>query len=46
MPALILMAALGGCGWMPVNGPAATDILSGQHDPVSLNYAIVKVTPC
>jgi len=30
---------------MPVNGPAATDILSGQRDPVSLNYAIVKVTP-
>ena len=30
---------------MSVNGPATTDILSGQHDPVSLNYAIVKVTP-
>jgi len=30
---------------MPVNGPAVTDILSGQRDPVSLNYAIVKVTP-
>jgi polysaccharide export outer membrane protein len=40
-----LLAALGGCGWMSVNGPAATDILSGQHDPTSLNYAIVKVTP-
>ncbi len=39
------MAALGGCGWMSVNGPAATDILSGQRDPTSLNYAIVKVTP-
>jgi polysaccharide biosynthesis/export protein len=39
------MAALGGCGWMSVSGPAATDILSGQHDPMSLNYAIVKVTP-
>ena len=39
------MAALGGCGWMPVSGPAATDILSGQHDPTSLNYAVVKVTP-
>jgi polysaccharide export outer membrane protein len=44
-PALFLTAALGGCGWMSVNGPAATDILSGQHDPVSLNYAVVKVTP-
>jgi polysaccharide biosynthesis/export protein len=44
-PALLLIAALGGCGWMSVNGPAATDILSGQHDPVSLNYAVVKITP-
>src|SRR5882672_985872 len=45
LPALTLMAALGGCGWMAVSGPAATDILSGQRDPMSLNYAIVKVTP-
>jgi polysaccharide biosynthesis/export protein len=45
MPALTLMAALGGCGWMSVSGPAATDILSGQRDPMSLNYAIVKLTP-
>jgi polysaccharide export outer membrane protein len=44
-PALFLMAALGGCGLMSANGPAPTDILSGQHDPVSLNYAVVKVTP-
>ena len=45
VPLLILTAALGGCGWMSVNGPAASDILAGQRDPVSLNYAIVKVTP-
>jgi polysaccharide biosynthesis/export protein len=45
LPVLILTAALGGCGWMSVSGPAATDILSGQRDPMSLNYAIVKVTP-
>ncbi|SHN87857.1 polysaccharide export outer membrane protein [Bradyrhizobium erythrophlei] len=45
MPAFFLMAALGGCGWMSVTGPSATDILSGQHDPVSVNYAVVKVTP-
>src|SRR5277367_6409357 len=45
MPALTLMAALGGCGWMSVSGPAATDILAGQRDPTSLNYAVVKVTP-
>src|SRR5579871_5217132 len=45
VPAFCLMTALGGCGWMSVSGPATTDILSGQHDPVSLNYAVVKVTP-
>jgi polysaccharide biosynthesis/export protein len=45
LPALTLIAALGGCGWMSVSGPAATDILSGQRDPTSLNYAVVKVTP-
>ena len=39
------MAALGGCGLMSASGPAAVDILSGQQDPVSLNYAVVKVTP-
>jgi polysaccharide biosynthesis/export protein len=42
---LTLTAALGGCGWMPVSGPAASDILAGQRDPASLNYAVVKVTP-
>jgi len=45
VPALFVVAALGGCGWMSVNGPAASDILSGQRDPASLNYAVVKVTP-
>lgn len=30
---------------MSASGPAATDILSGQRDPASLNYASVKVTP-
>jgi len=45
LPALIFTAALGGCGWMSVSGPAASDILAGQRDPVSLNYAITKVTP-
>jgi len=45
VPAFCLMTALGGCGWMSVSGPSATDILSGQHDPVSLNYAVLKVTP-
>ena len=45
LPVLTLAAALGGCGWMSVSGPAATDILAGQRDPMSLNYAVVKVTP-
>jgi polysaccharide export outer membrane protein len=45
VPAFCLMTALGGCGWMSVSGPSASDILSGQHDPVSLNYAVLKVTP-
>jgi polysaccharide biosynthesis/export protein len=30
---------------MSVSGPAATDILAGQRDPMSLNYATVKLTP-
>jgi Periplasmic protein involved in polysaccharide export len=30
---------------MSVSGPAATDILAGQRDPMSLNYAVVKLTP-
>jgi polysaccharide export outer membrane protein len=42
---LTLASALGGCGWMSVNGPAASDIMAGQRDPASLNYAVVKVTP-
>lgn len=45
LPMLTLMSALGGCGWMSVNGPAASDIVAGQRDPASLNYAVVKVTP-
>ena len=45
LPLLTLTAALGGCGWMSVSGPAATDILAGQRDPMSLNYAVVKLTP-
>jgi polysaccharide biosynthesis/export protein len=44
-PLLSLSIALGGCGLMPVSGPTTMDILSGQRDPTSLPYAIVKVTP-
>jgi polysaccharide export outer membrane protein len=45
LPLVSLLIALGGCGLMPVSGPATMDILSGQRDPTSLPYAIVKVTP-
>src|SRR5215472_3778474 len=45
LPVLVLVMLLGGCGWMSANGPAVNDIVAGQHDPGSLNYAVVKVTP-
>jgi polysaccharide export outer membrane protein len=38
-------AAFGGCSIMPVAGPAGEAVLSGQEDPGSLPYAMVKVTP-
>jgi polysaccharide biosynthesis/export protein len=37
--------ALGSCTVIPTSGPATMDILSGQHDSRSLNYAVVQVTP-
>ena len=37
--------AFGGCALLPVSGPATMDIWQGQPNPVSLNYAVVKVTP-
>jgi polysaccharide export outer membrane protein len=45
VPLLTSLVALGGCGLLPVSGPATMDILSGQRDATSLPYAIVKVTP-
>jgi len=30
---------------MPANGPASWDVWAGQHDPKSLPYALVRVTP-
>src|SRR6516225_4814529 len=38
-------ASLGGCGWMPANGPAGDDVRWGGHDNESLPYELVKVTP-
>ena len=37
--------AVAGCHYMPVSGPASSDVLVGQKDPASLPYAVVKVTP-
>jgi polysaccharide biosynthesis/export protein len=42
---LSLLLAFGGCALLPVSGPATMDILQGQADPISLNYATVRVTP-
>lgn len=45
LPFLALMVALGGCALMPTSGPASWDVWGGQHNPRSLPYATVKVTP-
>src|ERR1700692_1363853 len=36
---------LGGCSLMPASGPESWDVKTGQRDPRSLPYALVKVTP-
>ena len=38
-------AVLGGCGWMPSNGPSGDDVHAGRHDPDTTPYEVVKVTP-
>jgi polysaccharide export outer membrane protein len=43
--ASLLVLVLGGCALMPTNGPASWDLWAGQHDPKSLPYALVRVTP-
>jgi polysaccharide biosynthesis/export protein len=45
LPLLGTLVALGNCSLFPTSGPATLDILSGQRDPTSLNYAIVHLTP-
>jgi polysaccharide biosynthesis/export protein len=45
LPLLGTLVALGNCSLIPTSGPATVDILSGQRDPKSLNYAIVHLTP-
>jgi polysaccharide export outer membrane protein len=39
------VAAMGGCAWMPANGPSGDAVVAGQQDPTSIPYALVKVTP-
>jgi polysaccharide export outer membrane protein len=39
------MFASGGCAILPVSGPNAIDVKTGQKDPTSVNYGLVKVTP-
>src|SRR5262245_31727981 len=38
-------SVLAGCSVMPVSGPESWDVKSGQYDPDSLNYGLVRVIP-
>lgn len=40
-----MSAALGGCFYMPSNGPTSSDVRAGQKDAEGLPYALVKITP-
>jgi polysaccharide export outer membrane protein len=43
--ALSATIAHGGCSMLPTAGPASAYVLSGQLDPESLPYSIVRITP-
>lgn len=43
--AAILSVGLGSCSVLPVAGPESWDVSSGQSDPQSLPYVLVKLTP-
>lgn len=45
--ALGLVSALvvSGCAMLPASGPDQTVVRTGQVDPTSVNYALVKITP-
>jgi polysaccharide export outer membrane protein len=43
--AIAMLVTACGCALMPASGPAHLDIRSGQRDPDSLPYALVKITP-
>src|SRR5262249_3805289 len=40
-----LSATVGGCAWMPTNGPSGDDVYWGRNNPDSVHYEVVKVTP-
>jgi polysaccharide export outer membrane protein len=43
--ALGLVIAVGGCALMPASGPTSRDIRAGQSDPLSIQYAFIRITP-
>jgi polysaccharide export outer membrane protein len=43
--ALLASFALGACALTPVSGPDSGAVRAGQHDPESVPYSFVKVTP-
>ena len=43
--ALAATAAHGGCSIIPTSGPSSAYVMSGQLDPESLPYSLVKLTP-
>jgi polysaccharide biosynthesis/export protein len=45
LPLLGSLVAVGGCALMPASGPASWDVWAGQHDPKSIPYAFVRITP-
>jgi polysaccharide export outer membrane protein len=45
LPLLGSLVAVSGCALMPASGPASWDVWAGQHDPKSIPYAFVRITP-
>jgi polysaccharide biosynthesis/export protein len=45
LPLLGWLVAVGGCALMPAHGPASWDVWAGQHDPKSVPYVFVRITP-
>ena len=38
-------ATMGGCAWMPANGPSGDEVHAAQQYPESIPFELVKVTP-